>query len=233
MVDRRPLHAEGNIHIESWLYRSDMIGVRDHEKDLSIGPRRTSIRAKGYSQVARRMYPSRDRGHPSGLMVTGKQAEGSIPRPGGLLRCSLMDAGKQAQGSTLSRAADTHGPSWSQGNDEKDASLGRKACAHRVTSTPATEGKAHRFADRARPCALIEVRIRRRAPGMHREGRGPGSLRYRHRPGEPYSIAPMRGSLRALGVGVRREGASFVRGRGGASGQGRMHVRHDRRRRGL
>jgi len=107
------------------------------------------------------------------------------------------------------------------------------ACGHRVASTPASEGKAHRFADRARPCALIEVRIRRRAPGMHREGRGPGSLRYRHRPGEPYSIAPMRGSLRALGVGVRREGPSLVRGRGGASGQGRMHVRHDRRRRGL
>jgi hypothetical protein len=166
-------------------------------------------------------------------MATGKQAQGSIPRPRGLRPCSLMDTSKQAQGSALSRAADTHGPSWSQGNDEKDASLGGKACGHRVASTTASEGKAYRFADRARPCALIDVRISRRAPVMHTEGGCPRSLRYRHRPGEPYSIAPMRGSLRALGVGVRREAASLVRGRGWASGQGRMHVRHDRRRRGL
>jgi hypothetical protein len=41
---------------------------------------------------------------------------------------------------------------------------------HRVASTAASEGKAHRFADRARPCALIDVRMSRRAPAIDEEG---------------------------------------------------------------
>src|ERR1700722_20101391 len=75
------------------------------------------------------MYPSRDRGHPSGLMAAGKPARGSTHGPGGLWPCGLMDAGEQAQGTTLSRVADTHGPSWVRGDDEKDASLGERPAA--------------------------------------------------------------------------------------------------------
>src|ERR1700722_18769793 len=75
------------------------------------------------------MYPSRDRGHPSGLMATGKAARGSTHGPGGPWPCGLMDTGEQAQGTTLSRVANTHGPSWARGNDAKDASLGERLAA--------------------------------------------------------------------------------------------------------
>src|SRR5580698_10610008 len=53
------------------------------------------------------MYPSRDRGHPSGLMAMGKQAVGCALWPGGLWPCGLMNTRKQAHGRTLSRVADT------------------------------------------------------------------------------------------------------------------------------
>jgi hypothetical protein len=58
MVDRRPPHAEGHTHIESWLYPSGMIDVRDHQ----------------------RMHPSGRRGHPYGLKDTAKWHEG-CPHP--------------------------------------------------------------------------------------------------------------------------------------------------------
>src|SRR5580698_7897857 len=53
------------------------------------------------------MYPSRDRGHPSGLMAMGKQALGCALWPGGLWPCGLLDTRKQAHGGTLSPVADT------------------------------------------------------------------------------------------------------------------------------
>ena len=114
-------------------------------------------------------------------MAAGKPAPGSTHGPGGPWPCGLMDTGKQAQGTTRSRVADTHGPSWARGNDEKDASLGGKACGHRVGSIPGSDGKVHRFEGRARPCALIDAPIRRRAPTIPEEGRRLGALRYRHR----------------------------------------------------
>src|SRR3984957_16885447 len=117
------------------------------------------------------MYPSRDRGHPSGVMATGKPARGSTRGPGGLWSCGLTDTGEQTQETTRSRVADTHGPSWARGNDEKDASLLGKGCGHRVGSIPGSDGKVHRFEDRARPCALIDAPISRRAPAIPEEGR--------------------------------------------------------------
>src|ERR1700733_1433768 len=52
------------------------------------------------------MYPSRDRGHPCGLMAMGMQARGCALWPGGLWPCGLLDTRKQAHGGTLSRVAD-------------------------------------------------------------------------------------------------------------------------------
>src|SRR5580698_6637719 len=149
------------------------------------------------------MYPSRDRGHPSGLMATGKPARGSTHGPGGPWTCGLMDTGEQAQGTTPSRVADTHGPSWARGNDTKDASLLGKACGHRVGSIPGSDGKVHRFEGRARPCALIDAPISRADPSIPEEGCRLGCASIPSSAGGPYSIAPMRDSLRALGVGVR------------------------------
>src|SRR5580698_946353 len=119
------------------------------------------------------MYPSRDRGHPSGLMATGKPARGSTHGPGGLWPCGLMDTGERAQGTTLSRVADTHGPSWARGNDEKDASLLGKACGHRVGSIPGSDEKVHRFEGCARPCALIDAQIRLEGSSDSRRGPPP------------------------------------------------------------
>ena len=56
-----------------------------------------------------------------------------------------------------------------------------KACGHRVGSIPGSDGKVHRFEGRARPCALIDARIRRRAPAIPEEAAALGALRYRHR----------------------------------------------------
>src|SRR5580692_11262677 len=100
------------------------------------------------------MYPSRDRGHPPCLMATGKPARGSTHGPGGPWPCGLMDTGEQAQGTTPSRVADTHGPSWARGNDAKDASLLGKACGHRVGSIPGSDGKVHRFVDERAPMSV-------------------------------------------------------------------------------
>jgi hypothetical protein len=153
------------------------------------------------------MYPCRDRGRPSWLMDTGKQAEGSAHRPGGLWPCSLTDPGKQPQGTTLSRVADTHEPSWSRGNDEKGATIGDKGCGHWVPSIPASEGKAHPFADRARPCALIDVPIRGKAAGIHDEGLVPRVRRRCHR---RESRTP---SPRCATRFARRASGSAVKGR--------------------
>ena len=60
--------------------------------------------------------------------------------------------------------------SWSQGNDVKDVSLGGEGCGHRVASTLASEGKAHRSADSREGCALIDVPVSRRAPAIDEEG---------------------------------------------------------------
>jgi hypothetical protein len=87
-------------------------------------------------------------------MATGKPARGSTHGPGGLWPCGLMDTGEQAQGTTPSRVADTHGPSWARGNDTKDASLLGKACVHRVGSIPGSDGKVHRFADERAPMSV-------------------------------------------------------------------------------
>lgn len=84
-----------------------------------------------------------------------------------------MDTGKQPQGSTFRELAGTREPSWSQGSDEKDASLGDKAYSHRVASVPGNVGKVHRFAGCAGPCALIDAPISRRAGAIHEEGRCP------------------------------------------------------------
>src|SRR5580698_3405245 len=108
---------------------------------------------------------------PIGPHGHGHAARGCALWPGGLWPCGLLDTRKQAHGGTLSPVADTPWPSWSQGNDEKDASLGGKTCGHRVASTPASEGKAHRFADSREACALIDVPMRRRAPAIDEEGR--------------------------------------------------------------
>jgi hypothetical protein len=151
-------------------------------------------------------------------MATGKRARGLPLCSGGLCPCDLMGTSKRAHGSTRSRVADAHDPSWSQGNGEKDASLGGKACGHRVGSVPAREGKAHRFADRARPCAVIDAPIRRRALSDPRRGSLPSVSSIQSSTGEPYSIAPTRDSLRVPSVGVRHEGPPLVRRRVWAPG---------------
>jgi hypothetical protein len=42
MGDRRPPPAEEYDHVGQWLASSGMIDVRDHEKDTSLGGRRTA-----------------------------------------------------------------------------------------------------------------------------------------------------------------------------------------------
>src|SRR5580698_9413620 len=160
-------------------------------KDVPAPRSRTPIGPHGYGQAGTRIDPWARR----------------------LWPCGLVDTAKQAQGTTLSRVADTHGPSWARGNDEKDASLPGKACGRRVASIPGSDEKVHRFEGRARPCALIDAQIRRRATAIPEEGRRLGCASIPSSAGGPYSIAPVRDSLRALGVRVRREGSSLVRRR--------------------
>src|ERR1700722_10327092 len=124
-------------------------------KDVPVPRSRTPIGPHGYGQAGTRI----DHG------------------PGGPWPCGLMGAGEPAQGTTLSRVADTHGPSWARGNDEKDASLLGKACGHRVGSIPGSDGKVHRFEGRARPCALIDAPIRRQGSSDSRR-RPPPLVRF-------------------------------------------------------
>jgi hypothetical protein len=152
------------------------------------------------------MYPSRDRGHPSGLMALGKQALGCALCPGGLWPCGLLDTRKQAHGGTLSPVADTP---WALMVPRKR----REGCIAR--------GKG------LRPSGRIDSRergegapLRGLARGMrpHRRADEPEGSRDRRRgplpsgsslplsTGEPCAIAPKGDSLRAPGVGVGREG---------------------------
>src|ERR1700722_20107970 len=70
-----------------------------------------------------------------------------------------------------------------------------KALGHRVGSIPGSDGKVHRFEGCARPCALIDARIRRRAPAIPEEGRRLWCASIPSSAGGPHSIAPMRDSL--------------------------------------
>jgi hypothetical protein len=172
------------------------------------------------------MCPSRDRRHPSGLMATGKQARGSILWPGRPWPCGLMDTGKQAHGSTLSRVADIHGLSWSQGNDEKDASLGETPAA--IGSDPLRQLRERLTASRiARGHAPSSTRGSAR--GLQRSTKKAAALGLfdtvingRSVPDRPDARLASR-----AGIGIRREGPSLVRRRGWASGAkaGRMRVR--------
>ena len=88
---------------------------------------------------------------------------------------------KQAQGTTLSRVAETHGPSWARGNDEKDGSLGERPSA--IGSDRFREATGRCTASRVAP-GHAPSSTRRSAGGLQRfpkKAAALGALRYRHR----------------------------------------------------
>ena len=158
-------------------------------------------------------------------MAAGKPARGSTHGPGGPWPCGLMDTGKQAQGTTLSRVADTHGPSWARGNDEKNASLGERPAA--IGSHRCREATGRCTASRVAP-GHAPSSTRRSAGGLQRSPKKAaalGALRYRHRR-EGRSRSP-----RCATRSARRASGSAVKGRP-LSGEGceRQGQRPGRRR---
>ena len=129
-------------------------------------------------------------------MDTGKRAHGWFPRPAVVHPWGLMNARKQGEGTTLSRKAATHGPSWPRGSDAKDAPLRgpRQAMRrHRRAdrpgkSRPSTK-KASRVAafdarldGKARPIAPMATRVARRTAG---DGKTPDRIADKGEPRAP------------------------------------------------
>ena len=127
------------------------------------------------------MYPSRGSRTPIGPHGCGQAGTRIYPWARRPWPCGLMDTGEQSQGTTPSRVADTHGPSWARGNDEKDASLGERPAA--IGSDRFREVTGRCTASRVAP-GHAPSSTRRSAGGLQRSPKKAaalGALRYRHR----------------------------------------------------
>ena len=153
--------------------------------------------------MTRRLCLSRDRGSPSGLTVTAKQAHGPIARPDGYAPCGLMEAGKRAEGGPPPREAYDHAPSWSQGSDGKDAALGARATGMRSHRRWQGATEIDPFAGRARPSALIEAGIGPGGAAIHEEGLSPRGPRYPHQGKCVAPIGPTGGRFARVGAPLR------------------------------
>ena len=128
-------------------------------KDVPVPRSRTPIGPHGCGQAGTRIYPWA--GRPVAMRPDGHRQAGTRNHPfasRGHPR-ALMGTRKRREG-CVARG---------------------KACRHRVGSIPGSDGKVHRFEGRARPCALIDGQIRRRAAPIPEEAAAFGALRYRHR----------------------------------------------------
>src|ERR1019366_6298574 len=117
-----------------------------HVKGVPMPRSRTPIRAHGYRQAGTKLYPSAWKSaamRPDGRWQAGtrKHPLASRGHPWALMVTRKLGEGCIARG---------------------------KACGPRVRSIPGNDGKVHRFAGRARPCALIDARIKPEGPSNPR-----------------------------------------------------------------
>jgi hypothetical protein len=162
------------------------------EKDVPIPRSGTSIWAEGCKQAAGRRYPSRARGHPSGLMASGKQPQGSTGRLDVCIHAaSWMPASGQKE-SPFRASRTLTGPHGREETTRRmhrsekglgpsgrlDSRKGREGCTasrvapgHAPSSTRGSGGRIQRSTKKASPLVLIDAIIEGRAALDRPDGR--------------------------------------------------------------